>query len=175
MSGKLTGICAVALTALMVAACGAGQSGETAGTDRLAHAGSDGASSAAAEAAPLDTVVVYKTPTCGCCSNWVDHVREAGFAVVTHDLNDLTEIKREMGVPAGRVSCHTATVRGYTIEGHVPADLIQKLINESPRGVKGLAVPGMPMGSPGMEGIVSQQYDVLSFDQAGNVSVYARR
>lgn len=175
MSRKLTEVCAAVLTALMVAACGAGESDAAAGTDRLAHAGTDGVSSAAAEAAPLDTLVVYKTPTCGCCSNWVDHVRESGFAVVTHDLNDLTETKRELGVPAGRVSCHTATVRGYTIEGHVPADLIRKLINESPRDVKGLAVPGMPIGSPGMEGIVSQEYDVLAFDDAGNVRVFARR
>lgn len=174
MSRKLTGVCAVVLTALTVAACGAGQGGETAGTDGLALAEPGGAS-AAVKAAPLDTLVVYKTPTCGCCSKWVDHVRESGFAVVTHDLKDLTETKRELGVPAGRASCHTATVRGYTIEGHVPADLIRKLINESPRGVKGLAVPGMPMGSPGMEGIVSQEYDVLSFDDAGTVRVFARR
>lgn len=175
MTRDLMGLCAVALTALMVAACGGGQSGDAAASEQLAHAAGADGSAAAADAAPLDTLVVYKTPTCGCCSNWVDHIRESGFAVVTHDLNDLTETKQELGVPAGRVSCHTATVRGYTIEGHVPADLIRKLINESPRGVKGLAVPGMPIGSPGMEGIIKQEYDVLSFDDAGNVRVYARR
>ena len=174
MSRNLTGLCAVALTAFTVTACGGRESGE-AGSDRVAQAEAPGGTAAAADAVSLDTVVVYKTPTCGCCSNWVDHIRESGFAVVTHDMNDLADKKRELGVPAGRVSCHTATVRGYTIEGHVPADLIRKLINESPRGVKGLAVPGMPIGSPGMEGIIKQEYDVLSFDDAGNVSVYARR
>jgi hypothetical protein len=121
-----------------------------------------------------DTVVVYKSPTCGCCTKWVDHMREDGFTVVAHDTTDLEPIKRQLGVPAGHVSCHTATVRGYTLEGHVPADLIRKLIDEKSR-YAGLAVPGMPMGSPGMEGIVKQQYDVLAFDKDGKVEAYARR
>jgi hypothetical protein len=121
-----------------------------------------------------DTVVVYKSPTCGCCTKWVDHMREHGFTVVAHDTTDLEPIKRRLGVPAGHVSCHTATVRGYTFEGHVPADLIRKLIDEKSR-YAGLAVPGMPMGSPGMEGVVKQKYDVLAFDRAGRVDVYAKR
>jgi hypothetical protein len=125
-------------------------------------------------AAAGDTVVVYKSPTCGCCNAWVDHMREHGYTVVTHDTTDLEPIKRQLGVPAGRVSCHTATVRGYTIEGHVPADLIRKLIDEKSR-FAGLAVPGMPMGSPGMEGVVKQKYDVIAFDRDGRVEVYARR
>ena len=125
-------------------------------------------------AAPADTLVVYKTPTCGCCNAWVDHARESGFAVVTHDMNDLSAIKQQLGVPAGRASCHTATVNGYTIEGHVPADLIRKLLTERP-AIRGLAVPGMPIGSPGMEGLIKQDYDVLAFDENGNVQVYARR
>ena len=128
-----------------------------------------------ATATAADTVVVYKSPTCACCTKWVDHIEENGFVAVTHDLDNLETIKRTLGVPAGRVSCHTATVGGYTIEGHVPADLIRRLIAENPRGVRGLAVPGMPMGSPGMEGIISQAYDVLSFDEQGNVQVYERR
>lgn len=125
-------------------------------------------------AAPADTLVVYKTPTCGCCSAWVDHVKENGFAVVTHDLPDLTQIKRQHGVPAGQVSCHTATINGYTIEGHVPADLIRKMLTEQ-APFRGLTVPGMPIGSPGMEGLIRQSYDVLSFDENGNVQVYAKR
>lgn len=135
-----------------------------------------GGSSASAEqvVASNDTVVVYKTPTCGCCNAWVDHVRENGFPVVTHDLNDLTDIKRDLGVPAGRISCHTATVRGYTIEGHVPADLIRRMLDEQP-AIRGLAVPGMPIGSPGMEGLIKQKYEVLAFDSAGAVTVYAER
>jgi hypothetical protein len=127
-----------------------------------------------AAASAADTVIVYKSPTCGCCTKWVDHMRDSGFTVFARDTSDLEPIKRRLGVPAGRVSCHTATVRGYTIEGHVPADLIRKLIDEKSR-YAGLAVPGMPMGSPGMEGLMKQDYDVLAFDRDGNVEVYARR
>jgi hypothetical protein len=142
----------------------------------LAAVGCGGSSSASAGqvVASNDTVVVYKTPTCGCCNNWVDHVKASGFPVVTHDLDDLAEIKRDLGVPAGRISCHTATVGGYTIEGHVPADLIRRMLDEKP-SIRGLAVPGMPMGSPGMEGVIKQDYDVLAFDSAGAVTVYAKR
>lgn len=129
----------------------------------------------AATVLTADTIVVYKSPTCGCCNKWVDHIEENGFVAVTHDLDNLETTKRTLGVPAGHASCHTATVAGYTIEGHVPADLIRRLIAENPRGVRGLAVPGMPMGSPGMESIIRQEYDVLSFDEQGNVEVYERR
>jgi hypothetical protein len=121
-----------------------------------------------------DTVVVYKSPTCGCCNAWVDHVREHGFTVVTHDMNDVDPIKRQLNVPPAHISCHTASVRGYAVEGHVPADLIRKMLDEKP-GIRGLTVPGMPVGSPGMEGPFKQAYDVLSFDDAGNVQVYAKR
>ncbi|MBR9989826.1 MAG: DUF411 domain-containing protein [Gemmatimonadetes bacterium] len=167
-------MCAVALTA---AACGgAANTGDVrvAAGEELGAAGAHAVGTDAA-VAPTDTLVVYKTPTCGCCNDWVDHVKENGFAVVTQDLNDLTETKRQLRVPAGRFSCHTATVRGYTIEGHVPADLIHRLISENPRGARGLAVPGMPMGSPGMEGLFKQDYEVLLFDDDGNVQVYAER
>jgi hypothetical protein len=125
-------------------------------------------------ASAADTVVVYKTPTCGCCNDWVDHVRDHGFTVVTHDLDRLDHLKQQFGVPAGMVSCHTATVRGYTIEGHVPADLIRRMIDEG-SSYRGLTVPGMPVGSPGMEGPFKQDYDVLAFDDRGNLTVYARR
>jgi hypothetical protein len=153
----------VIAVALAAAACSRPANPET----RVALGGANAASAA-------DTVVVYKSPTCGCCTAWVEHMRESGFTVVAHDTTDLEPIKRQLGVPAGHVSCHTATVRGYTIEGHVPADLIRKLIDEkSPHA--GLAVPGMPMGSPGMEGVVKQQYDVFAFDRNGRVDVYAKR
>lgn len=152
---------------LLAAACSAESDTDATRAAQVAQAQS--------ASAAVDTMVVYKTPTCGCCNDWVDHARENGFVVITHDLNNLEATKRALGVPAGRVSCHTATVQGYTIEGHVPADLIRRLIAEKPRGVKGLTVPGMPMGSPGMEGLIKQDYDVLSFDEQGNVEVYARR
>jgi hypothetical protein len=149
------------LTASVVAACGGG-------TD------SPRPTAAAVAASAADTVVVYKTPTCGCCDKWVDHVKEHGFPVVTHDLDRLDHIRQTLGVPAGMISCHTATVRGYTIEGHVPADLIRRIIDEG-APIRGLTVPGMPVGSPGMEGPWKQDYDVLAFDDRGNIRVYARR
>lgn len=125
-------------------------------------------------ASAADTMIVYKTPTCGCCNDWIDHVKEHGFPVVAVDLDRLDGVKQELGVPAGLISCHTATVRGYTIEGHVPADLIRRMIDEK-SNLRGLTVPGMPVGSPGMEGPFKQDYDVLGFDERGNTRVYARR
>jgi hypothetical protein len=153
---------ALLLLPLSIVACNRGEAGMTPKTP--VHFAANAA----------DTVVVYKTPTCGCCNDWVDHVKEHGYTVVTHDLDDLTQIKHQFGVPDGAYSCHTATVRGYTVEGHVPADLIQKMLAEKPR-FRGIAVPGMPVGSPGMEGPWKQDYDVLSFDEAGNFQVYAKR
>lgn len=119
-------------------------------------------------------ITVYKTPTCGCCSNWVDHLRAEGFRVTTHDLPTLTEVKREHGVPDELASCHTAVVDGYSVEGHVPADVIRRLLVERPE-VRGIAVPGMPMGSPGMEGPYSQAYEVYTFNADGPIDVYEVR
>ena len=119
-------------------------------------------------------IVVYKSPTCGCCSKWVDHLRDAGFTVTTQDMNDLRQIKMSNGVPQQLAACHTGIVDGYVIEGHVPADVIQRLLLERPE-VVGIAVPGMPMGSPGMEGRHKQPYDVLTFDREGNTASYAKR
>jgi hypothetical protein len=163
--GAVMGIRAAAMMLLPLAlvACGQGSAQDApvlTAEQRLANA--------------ADTIIVYKTPTCGCCTAWVDHAREHGFTVIAHDLDDLTAVKRQLGVPPGRISCHTSVVRGYTVEGHVPADLIQKMLAERPR-IRGLTVPGMPMGSPGMEGPWKDDYDVLAFDDAGNVTVYARR
>jgi hypothetical protein len=119
-------------------------------------------------------VTVYKTPTCGCCRAWVDHLRDAGFHVETVDRDDLTMVKSANGVPERLASCHTATVGDYVVEGHVPAEDIRRLLRERP-AVAGLAVPGMPVGSPGMEvpGRPADRYDVLSFDRAGVTSVFA--
>lgn len=120
------------------------------------------------------TITVYKTPTCGCCSSWVEHLREHGFEVETHDLNSLDQVKRQHGVTRALESCHTAEVDGYVVEGHVPADLIERMLRERPE-IAGLAVPGMPMGSPGMEGPYTERYNVLAFDREGKTSVYDRR
>src|SRR3954471_11418247 len=121
-------------------------------------------------------ITVYKTPTCGCCKAWVEHLQKNGFTPTTHDLNDLSETKDTLGVPNALRSCHTAVIGRYVVEGHVPADLIRKLVAEKPANVLGLAVPGMPVGSPGME--VSGQkspYDVIAFTRDGKRTIYAKR
>jgi hypothetical protein len=106
----------------------------------------------------------------------VDHLRQYGFAVKTQHLQDLGPIKAQHGVPADLEACHTALVGGYVVEGHVPADVIMRLLREQPR-VLGLAVPGMPVGSPGMEvpGRPPERYEVFSFDRRGKSGVFARR
>ena len=119
-------------------------------------------------------IKVYKTPECGCCKAWVKHLRANGFVVETMDMPDLSLVKQKYGVKPALQSCHTAVVNGYVIEGHVPADLITRMLKERP-AIAGLAVPGMPSGSPGMEGALKQQYEVLTFDRAGHSRVYARR
>ncbi len=123
--------------------------------------------------AHAEKVVVYKSPTCGCCKAWVKHLRENGFEVEVHQRYNVEPVKDEMGVPKPLRSCHTAKVGGYVIEGHVPADLIVKLLEEKPDAA-GLAVPGMPMGSPGMEGPRKDPYAVILFGDQGS-RVYARR
>ena len=120
-------------------------------------------------------MTVYKTPTCGCCAKWVDHMKAAGFKVQVQDMDDLTEIKQASGVPIPTRTCHTAVVGNYVVEGHVPADLVKKMLNEKPK-MAGIAVPGMPIGSPGMEsGSEKQPHDVILFDKSGKTTVYAKR
>jgi hypothetical protein len=105
---------------------------------------------AATPAAVLPLAVVHKSPTCGCCGLWVDHLRGAGFRVEVRNEDNLNPIKERLGVPYGKGSCHTAEIGGYVIEGHVPAGDIKRLLSEKP-DAKGLVLPGMPLGSPGME------------------------
>ena len=127
----------------------------------------------AAALAPV-AITVYKDAGCGCCKAWVTHLEQNGFRATAHDVASMAEIKANLGVPAALHSCHTAVVGGYAIEGHVPADLVHRLLRERPK-VAGLAVPGMPMGSPGMEGGRKDPYDVLTFDARGRTSVFAKR
>lgn len=123
------------------------------------------------EPAP-DTVVVYLSPTCSCCSRWVQHLRDAGLRVEVRNEN-MSELKARLGIPPDLASCHTATVGGYVIEGHVPAADIRRLLAERPRA-RGLAAPGMPLGSPGMEQVGRvNPYEVLLFDGAAKPTVYA--
>ena len=121
-------------------------------------------------------ITVYKTPTCGCCKLWVDHLRNHGFDPTSHDLPDLTATKDRLRVPNALRSCHTAVIGRYVFEGHVPADLIRKFIAEKPATFIGLAVAGMPAGSPGMEASGRKDpYEVLAFTDEGKPVVYAKR
>jgi hypothetical protein len=116
---------------------------------------------------------VYKSPTCGCCAYWVRYMQANGFTATTTDMADVTPIKVRNRVPSGAVSCHTTLVGGYVIEGHVPVEDIRRLLKERP-AIAGLAAPGMPAGSPGMDMPNSPPYDVLAFDKNGQTSVFAR-
>ncbi len=119
-------------------------------------------------AEPLPRMMVTKDPSCGCCGAWVDHVRTAGFTVEVIESPEVNRLKARLGVPQALASCHTAEIGGFVIEGHVPADAIKRLLAEKPRA-RGLAVPGMPVGSPGMEvaGVESDTYDVVQFGPEG--------
>ncbi len=118
-------------------------------------------------------VTVYKLATCGCCGKWVEHLKANGFIVKVQEVNDASAYERQYHVPRSMESCHTAVVNGYTIEGHVPAADIERLLSERPKAA-GLAVPGMPVGSPGMEGARTDAYSVFIFNESSNTSVYAR-
>jgi hypothetical protein len=120
----------------------------------------------------LPSVVVYKTETCGCCNGWIEHLRAAGFAVDARNVRDLMSVKLDAGVPGPMVTCHTALVDGYVVEGHVPAEQMKRMLAERP-DIAGIGVAGMPMGSPGMEGPNAQPHQVLAFDHDGRTSVYA--
>lgn len=121
-------------------------------------------------------ILVYKTASCGCCADWSEYMKGHGFTIRTEDVTDLTAIKVENGVPLGLQSCHTALVDGYVIEGHVPVEPILRMLEERPE-IAGIAVPGMPTGSPGMEvpGRPADSYDIIAFDRAGNTTVYESR
>jgi hypothetical protein len=120
------------------------------------------------------TIKVYKDPNCGCCKAWIEHLQQNGFKVEVMDMPDLSAVKAKYDVKPELEACHTGVVGDYTIEGHVPADLILKMLKEKP-AIAGLAVPGMHAGSPGMEGATKERYDVLTFDRAGRTAVYATR
>ena len=149
----------VVLSALLIAACG---------DDAPAQQETTSADKPAAQLASTDKVLeVYKSPTCGCCGDWVDHMKENGYTVEVHDTDNMRAIKEKAGILPGGGSCHTAFIDGYVIEGHVPASDVDRLLAERPQG-KGLTVPGMPVGSPGMEmGDRVDTYDVLLFDEDG--------
>jgi hypothetical protein len=116
-------------------------------------------------------IEVYKSATCGCCKQWVEHVRTNGFTVNEHDVANPSDYREKFGVPQDLGSCHTGLVAGYAIEGHVPAQDIKRLLAERPKA-KGLAVPGMPLGSPGMDGPRQDPYDVMLIHADGKHKVF---
>jgi len=124
-------------------------------------------------ASAAEMVDVYKNPHCGCCGKWVEHLRQAGFAVRTHDVNDVPAARQRLGMPERLGSCHTAKVAGYVVEGHVPAADIQRLLKEKPPAL-GLTVPSMPPGSPGMESPKPMPYNTLLVQANGSTQVFAK-
>ena len=120
-----------------------------------------------------EAMTVYKSRTCGCCTKWVDHMRKHGFKVTTHDTEDMAAIKASLGVPDALGSCHTAVIGKYVIEGHVPAADIDRLLKQKPK-IAGLAVPGMPSGSPGMENGRKDAFNVIAFTPGRKSSVFSK-
>ena len=167
---RMPALAACLVSALLLAGCEpAHEAAAPVAAARAFSAPQDGAESPAAA-----QLVVHKTPTCGCCLAWADQMQAAGFAVEVRDVQDLSPIKQRLGVPPQSASCHTAEVGGYFVEGHVPAADIRRLLAENP-DAKGLAVPGMPIGSPGMEhpSGMQQSYEVLLVKQDGSTEVFA--
>lgn len=148
------------LLAFLVTACGDDGPPEPQATETTTPASEE------MKTASTDPVLeVYKSPTCGCCGAWVDHMKANGYEVVVHEQQNLQSIKEKAGILPGQGSCHTAFIGDYVIEGHVPASDVDRLLAERP-DAKGLTVPGMPVGSPGMEmGDLVDAYDVLLFDE----------
>ncbi|WP_236629721.1 DUF411 domain-containing protein [Synechococcus sp. BS55D] len=124
-------------------------------------------------AMPVPVVVsAYRSPSCGCCKGWLEHLRKAGFTVKDYVTSDLASVKQRYGVPSLLQSCHTARIGGYTVEGHIPVSTIQRLLKERPQ-VAGIAVPGMPLGSPGMESPSKKEsYTVFTFTESGRTQAF---
>ena len=123
--------------------------------------------------APATKIEVFKTRTCGCCAKWVEHLKANGFDVTVQEVASTVDARKKYGVPDKLLSCHTASVGGYSIEGHVPARDIHRLLKTHPKA-KGLAAPGMPAGSPGMEGDRVDAYSVLLFQEDGSTSEFQK-
>lgn len=165
----------VLLAAGLLSACGSANVPPAASHPKPATLRTAPMDAATNTAQALPPVEVFKSPACGCCGSWIDHLRQAGFPVQVHEVEDLEPVRKRLGVPYGKGSCHTARVDGYVIEGHVPAADIQRLLRERP-DARGLVLPGMPAGSPGMEtadGYV-QPHAVERVADDGTTSVWSR-
>lgn len=135
------------------------------------QAGESPARAAASAAQPAPSITVYRSEYCGCCKDWLAHLRQHGFKVIDTPTEDMGAIKDKLGVTPQLASCHTGVVDGYVVEGHVPADDIKRLLKARPK-VAGIAVPGMPHGSPGMETGRKDAYQVVAFDRQGRIDVF---
>ena len=160
---------------LVAAGCAPEAEGASAGTNGGTGQEAIADAALAATIAETPTIKVYKLSTCGCCALWVDHMRAAGFKLDVEDTDDMVAVKLDAGLPPQLQSCHTSFVGDYVFEGHIPAEVIARFLAEAP-DARGLAVPGMPIGSPGMEvGDRVDPYDVIRFDAHGGTSVYESR
>ena len=141
----------------------------------FARASNDATDTTTYEQSKSDVMTVYKTEACGCCLKWIDHLETNGLEVEVVNVASTAPTREHFGVPPQLLSCHTGSIDGYWVEGHVPADLIEKLMAEKPTHILGLSAPGMPLGSPGMESPNPVQYDVIAYHIDGTTSVYAKR
>jgi hypothetical protein len=178
---RLIHVLRAAVPALALAAASACQAAPGSGTPTASADAAKAAPAAHAhkhDRSPVDNalplVLVHKSPTCGCCKGWVEHMRASGFTVEVEDTAALQAVKERVGVPAGKASCHTSEVGGYFVEGHVPAEDIVRLLKEKPKA-RGITAPGMPIGSPGMEvhGQGNPHYVVELVREDGSTEVFA--
>lgn len=154
---------------LLLVACGRGEEQAA-----LARSSASAATDAALATAGKPLIHVWKSASCGCCSAWVAYVKAAGYPVQVEDVDDIDAVKRKLGVPAGAAACHTALVDGYVLEGHVPSGAIDRMLADRPK-IGGIAVPGMPMGAPGMASPGQEGgYDVVTFTRDGTAGLYER-
>ena len=160
---------AVSLTGFVLAGCSLAEEDEPKGREKPTVGAGRGFDPAAVLA-----MTVYRDPSCGCCENWAEIARNAGYQVNLQDDPDMAAVKRRLGVPAALASCHTAQIGNVVIEGHVPLEDVARLLRESPSGVRGIAVPGMPAGSPGMEmpDGTKEPFQVIAFDAKGKTSIF---
>ena len=172
---SLAPLAAAATFALALAACQPSAPATETASPNLDARAQDAAVTLPATLVGADapTMTVFKSPTCGCCAMWVEHIEAAGFTVETRDRDDMAAVKDSLGLPSDLSSCHTGVVDGYVVEGHVPAEHVARLLEERPQAL-GLTVPGMPIGSPGMEmGDRRDPYDILVVDRSGEAAVFA--
>jgi len=153
----------LALTSLILMGCASTENAGPTASKNVAEA----------QATLASEITVFRSPTCGCCGEWIEHIESAGYQVTDEITEDMTAIKQQYGVPENMASCHTAVIGDYIIEGHVPAEDVQRLLTEKP-DVTGIAVPGMPVGSPGMESDGQiDPYTVFSFTKSGETAAFA--